>query len=351
MYRVMRTQIIRSLGVLSLRLLVALAGCFVFVEVSQAAVLSFVQKVPAGFSWKLWDSNNNAVRTLLVGREKPRQIFWAAEEAAAYFLLGDEVFRISLLERTPTPTSLGRLPKGSNPVDALWLEQKTRRIRIAAMQAVRGNVVDKLNGRTVFRMPDGAILPADDLPAWGQPHLVVVWEMVDKAGRWSMVERRATKSDAGDTPDLAVIADLRREHGHSNQALLRSYTCDNEQCRHDVPPALVRSASKLVGRSLNEDDLSLWTPESGGAALLFGTVMGDTLHITAPILLVEGDAKAPSLLKIGQRGQLGLGVHAGWLLIADESSGARPIVVDMQRRAIRFQPKQAFDAVWVPELR
>jgi hypothetical protein len=73
--------------------------------------------------------------------------------------------------------------------------------------------------------------------------------------------------------------------------------------------------------------------------------MGDELHITAAVLLVKPGAEDVPLVQMGQRGNLGLGVHGNLMLIADELRGPRPIVVDIERATARFQPNNNTYAV------
>ena len=348
MYRLMHAQLARWFWRHALGAVVVFFSAASIADGAHGAVLSFFEEFPGGVHWRLWDSRDNTFRTLLTTRQKPQLIFWSAGGTAAYYTKGLEIFRLSLADRSLEPIYIGQLPKVAGKVEALWVDTKTRRIRIAAMQPVADADLRKLNGHLVFRAKDGASLPTSDLPHWGRPYIASIWEMGAKKGEWVRVVRRATKSDAGDTPGLSVLADFLDPFGHSNESLLRSYTCDNEQCRNDVPDALVRSASSLVGRPLSSEGLSLWSVNPGGASVLFGIVMGDELHITAPVLLANSGAEGASLLQVGQRGQMGLGVQGGFLLVADELSGSRPIVVDLKLGAVRLQPKNATGAVWLP---
>jgi len=136
--------------------------------------------------------------------------------------------------------------------------------------------------------------------------------------------------------------------GYSSDRLDESYTCGNGQCGNDVPKNLVALASRLAKRKLAEDEISIWRSEPGLRSVLFGTVMGDALHATPPVIILSPDEKSGQILPLGELHQLSLGVAAGLLLVTDETNGGHPVVVDLKTGQVRFNAPEATSAVWVP---
>jgi hypothetical protein len=75
--------------------------------------------------------------------------------------------------------------------------------------------------------------------------------------------------------------------------------------------------------------------------------MGDEVHISPPLFLVENDRGGMSRLPTGNRSQLGIGTNGPLLLIEDEWSGKDPVVIDLNTGAVRFR-STGNDAVWAP---
>ena len=61
---------------------------------------------------------------------------------------------------------------------------------------------------------------------------------------------RATKGEAGETPGVSVVDDLRKENGVSSERLLESYTCKTARCRNDVPTAFLELAARQTKHKL-----------------------------------------------------------------------------------------------------
>jgi len=113
------------------------------------------------------------------------------------------------------------------------------------------------------------------VPNWGAAYVCSVLELQADGATWRLLATRATKDDAGDTPGISVVSDLRNEVGYSSDRLDTSYTCGNGQCANDVPKHLVALASRLAQRKLTDDDeMSIWRPGPGLRSILFNTGMG-----------------------------------------------------------------------------
>jgi hypothetical protein len=188
------------------------------------------------------------------------------------------------------------------------------------------------------------------IPTWGLPFVCTVLELSGDGKTWKVLTRRATKDLAGDTPGMSVIDDLRHERGASNDRLLESYTCSSGQCRNDVPADLIERASTDIERDLDSDETSIWHLGKDLPSIMFRTVMGDQLHMAPPVLLVAPRTGSVRALEIPDRRQLGMGVDHPLLLLAEETTGAHPIVVELTTGNVQFQT-DGWGAMWVPRSR
>jgi hypothetical protein len=179
------------------------------------------------------------------------------------------------------------------------------------------------------------------------PFVATVLELAPDGKTWKVLARRATKELAGDTPGLSVVDDLRHEDGVSDVRLLGAYTCDAGQCRNDVPADLAEQVNRQTGRRVAADDLSIWKLGPRDPAIVFGTVMGDEVHMTPPVLLVSADGRSVTALPTQGREQVGLAVDEPYLLLAGEWTGKDPVVIDVRSGRVRFSAK-GLAAMWVP---
>lgn len=317
---------------------------------ARAPLLSFLQFGGSGYQWMFWQAGNAQAELFMETQVEPHHIFWDISENRVYYALDRAVFR-SHVDRGPAqPERVAPLPDGFGEVRVLWRERKTGRLRIATMLEIeQGNVLG--TGRVRYRLPDGSTIAAMAIPTWGIPFVCTVLELSGDGKTWKVLTRRATKDLAGDTPGISVVDDLRHERGASNDRLLESYTCSSGQCRNDVPADLTKRASTDIGRDLDGDETSIWHLGKDLPSIMFGTAMGDQLHMTPPVLLIAPKMGSIQTLEIPNRKQLGLGVdHPLLLLLADETTGTRPIVVELATGNVRFQAG-GWGATWVPRSR
>lgn len=354
--RDLRLRTLRSAAAAACAVVFAVLAVFAATgpEVARAAGgddarLSYFRSVPGATQWVLWSARDGGERVVLSAPTDPRLVFWEADRRAALYVLAGEILRVRLDDAAPVPARVAPTPREADgELRAVWIERGTRRLRALAMRRVDDRDVVVRDGRVSYRAPDGGLVPAARLPDWGIAYLCTVLEWRGDASGWRVLARRATKDDAGETPGIAVADDLRDELGRSSERLARSYTCESGRCRNDVAPHLAAAASAAAGRRLSNDDLSVWRAGPGLRPIVFGTVMGDTLHTTPPVLLASPDLRSATPIATGERSQIGLGVAGGLLLVADEWSGARPVVVDLRSGSIRLRVDDARGAVWVP---
>lgn len=310
-------------------------------------VLSFFQADGQSHHWRFWRADSNQVQSFLTAATAPRHVFWSLSESRVYFVLGNTIYR-SRIDLIPAqPERLADLPTSLGEVQALWRERSTGHLRVATMQAVAESAIVTTRRGVRYRLADGSTIAALADPAWGVPFIASVLQLGDDHKSWKLIARRATKDQAGDTPGLSVTDEFRHEDGVSNQRLLESYTCSAGICRNEVPAALAGLASKAAKRTLDPDEVSIFPGAGRRPALLFGTVMGDEVHITGPVLFVPPGERAIVALPTEGRRQLGLGFERSLVLLADEYTGVTPVVIDMKSGAQRFRA-QGSGATWIP---
>jgi hypothetical protein len=313
------------------------------------ARLSYFQVEQGKTQWLVWSAAQNHTSAVADLSSVPALLFWDSHSGQVVFTSAEAVLQLNWREAHPQPQRVAGLPSGFGDLRALWRDEATRALRVIAMQRVRKADVLVEHGKTRYRLADGTSIPALSDPDWGVPFICSVLQLQGDGATWTPIARRATKDEAGETPGISVVDELRNDGGRSSGRLLASYTCAQVECRNDVPPRLVALASSSVNRKLTDDDLSLWTTKPGGRSILFGTVAGDTLHITPPVLILTGSAGGAASQPLGQSPQLGLAIEADYLLVAEELTGSHPVVADLRTGAVRFSAPRGTLAMWVPE--
>jgi len=278
----------------------------------------------------------------------PSLVFWESKPGAVLFVSGKSIFQAELGQRPASRKQVAALPAGHGDVLAFWRDTVTSRLRVAAMLEIAESDVLKENGEIKYRLPDGRKIGGATEDDFGVPYACSVLELQADGTTWKLLATRGTTAEAGDAPGLSVVNDLRKEAGYSSERLADSYTCGNGQCGNDVPKNLVALASRLAKRKLAEDEISIWRPGPGLRSVLFGTIMGDALHATPPVIILSPDEKSGQILPLGELHQLSLGVAAGLLLVTDETNGGHPVVVDLKTGQVRFSAPEATSAVWIP---
>jgi hypothetical protein len=290
-------------------------------------VLSYLQKDASGYQWMFWQSDQARPVTFLSAASQPRQIFWDPEHDRVYYVLDGAMRRARISVIPARAERLASVPAGAGEIRALWRDRISGQLRIVSMRPARGGAAGM------------------KVPSWGKPFICTLFEFDELKGKWRLVARRATKDLAGDTPGIAVMDDLRREYGVSNDRLFERSSCAGGECRNDVAPSVLTRVASETGRAYSSEDLSMWKV-GAHRTVLFGVTEGDQLHMTPPMLLIQPD-QSMTTLPVDGRKQLGLAVSQSLLLIADEWTGARPQVINLETGAVQFSAN-GWGAVWVP---
>lgn len=337
-----------------MRLIFTMLACCALSVVSHArtiplnddAAISYVQRDGSSYQWNFWHKNTERTERFLTSPFIPRHVFWNVSEEKVIYTLGNQVFSASTASAPAKPAKLGELPSGAGKVSLLWLDRTSARLRVATMAEVGSSNVLRTKNGLRYRLADGTTIDGIADPSWGLPYVVTVFELDRESRSWKRLARRATKDDAGLTPGISVIDDMRDEAGFSSLRLFESASCREVDCRSDVPAELVTQASQRMRHALNSDELSIWPDDPKRPALLFGTIMGDELHITNPLLLVTEGRRSVVTLPTHDRRQMALSMRGAMLLVTDEG-GDNPLVFDLANGKPVFRAK-ATQAVWIP---
>jgi len=317
------------------------------------AQLSFLQSRNGKTAWMIWSAAANRTDVFMELETPspdllPSLVFWESKPGAVLFVSGKSIFQAEMGQRAASRKQVAALPAGHGDVRALWRDAASGRLRVVAMLPIEESDVLDEKGKIIYRLRDGRKIEGMSEPNWGLPYACSVLELQADGTTWKLLATRATKDEAGDTPGISVVDDLREEAGYSSDRVADLYTCGNGQCGNDVPKNLVALASRLAKRKLAEDEISIWRPGPGLRSILFGTAMGDAIHAVPPVIILSPDEKSGQNLPLGDLHQLSLGEAAGLLLVTDETNGGHPVVVDLKTGQVRFSTPGATSAVWVP---
>jgi hypothetical protein len=296
----------------------------------------------------LWSAATNRTDVFMELADAPSLVFWESKPGAVLFVSGKSIFQAEMGQTPAKRKQVAALPGGHGDVLILWRDAASSRLRVATMLEIAESDVLNEKGEIKYRLPDGRKIAGMNLPG-GVPYACSVLELQADGTTWKLLATRATKGEAGDTPGMSVVNDLRNEAGYSADHLAESYTCLNGECSNKVPKNLVALASRLTKRKPSDDDgISIWRPGPGLRSVLFGTYFGDTVHAAPPVIILSPDEKSGQNLPLGDFNQLSMAVSAGLLLVTDERTGAHPVVVDLKTGRVRFSAPEATSAVWVP---
>jgi len=314
------------------------------------ARLSFFQSRNGKTAWMIWSAAANRTDVFMEVADAPSLVLWESKPGAVLFVSGKSIFQAEMEQTPASRKQVAALPEGHGDVRTIWRDAASSRLRVAAMLPIEESDVLDEKGKIMYRLPDGRKIAGMTEPDWGSPYACSVLELQADGSTWKLLATRATKDDAGDTPGISVVSDLRNEVGYSSDRLDNSYTCGNGQCVNDVPKHLVALASRLAQRKLTDDDeMSIWRPGPGLRSILFNTGMGDSRHAVPPVIILSPDEKSGQNLPLDQDlHQLMMGIADGLLLVADEAYGGHPIVVDLKTGQVRWSWPEATAAVWVP---
>jgi hypothetical protein len=315
----------------------------------ETAQLSFLQSRNSKTEWMVWSAATNRTDVFMELADAPSLVFWESKPGAVLFVGGKSIFQAEIAQTPAKRKQVAALPGGHGDVQVIWRDAASSRLRAAAMLEIAEKDVLNEKGEIKYRLPDGRKIAGITDVDFGLPYACSVLELQADGKTWKLLATRATKGDAGDTPGMSVVDDLRNEAGYSADRLAKSYTCLNGACGNDVPKNLVALASRLAKRKPSDGNgISVWRPGPGLRSVLFGTIFGDTAHAAPPVIILSPDEKSGQNLPLRDLDQLSMGVAAGLLLVTDETNGGHPVVVDLKIGQVRFSAPEATSAVWVP---
>ena len=125
---------------------------------------------------------------------------------------------------------------------------------------------------------------------------------------------------------------------------LRAGACVGPDCAesYDPPGGALRGALEWT---TDEDITGTLAPAGAAYRLMYKLVMGDTLHVLGPVLLLDAQGAVVQTLGASED-QFTLWQHGALVLATDQYSGAQPLVIDLAAGRILWEADEGM-AVWL----
>jgi len=196
-------------------------------EAAERAALFSLVPGPEGCSWEVRELPDTVPSVLRATDDCPNAVLWMGRpgESDLIYEYYGTMTRIGASGEEETLS----LPESSLPLGSVvhfWVDDESARLRVGYLPTIScaqdgGRCTYDLGTRTIqserdedgserFVMEDGwAVAPIDDadgrsIAPWGIRGVAVAYES-DSTGGWTMVSAAPTRSEAGDTPGLAVL--------------------------------------------------------------------------------------------------------------------------------------------------
>ncbi len=177
---------------------------------------------------------------------------------------------------------------------------------------------------------------------------------------WSIVRQAADVHGYEGERCIRLDITSRRERGASQFTLYESYRCarfidrsSSTLCLQEIPPALdaefeAYKRSEAFKASGTWYDAVRYLATGQAYELAYGVAEAHALHVYGQVFVVAPDKGGiePLALEVGP--QLQIGLAPGYVLVAEEYSGANPHVIDLASGRVVFQAR-GHSALWVPE--
>ena len=129
------------------------------------------------------------------------------------------------------------------------------------------------------------------------------------------------------------------------KALLAAPRCDGPGCG-EIDPAKAQAAAMVLEADLNEDYVEQLKPTRSELRLIYRVVVGDTGHAAGPVVLQDAAGQEVARF-FDRRRQVILAQRGALVLIAEEYTGADPVIVDLETGRVVWQ-STGKGAVWWP---
>lgn len=322
-------------------------------------LLSYVVEDGGRAEWRIWDAAWSRDRLFLELPEAPEQTFWDPAAREVTFVAQGGTYRARYDQSPGRPERLGPAPDAPGEIEILWREARDGSLRAIAIYVVPEADLIGDGEALRYRLPDGRTIPGIPDPKWHSYTVCTLQEMT-APDAWSIVRQAA--DSYGYEGEICVRLDVtsRREGGVSQFALHESYRCartmdrsSSTLCLQEVPPAL-GAAFEAYKRSEAFKASGTWYDAVSYLAtdqaydLAYGVAEAHALHVYGQVFVVAPDAGRiePLALEIGP--QLQIGLARGYVVVAEEYSGADPQVIDLATGRVVFRAR-GHSALWVPE--
>lgn len=283
-----------------------------------AARLLTARVQPDGVEWLLQDAGGGLPQSL--GLAAADAVLWALDDSRGdfYYVAGDAVWRDSWRNTTEPAARVAGIPAFSGIVHAVWIDLESGELTLLEMRQPTSAEALNMN-------PE----PPDARPFWA-----LLWRLHE--GRWSTLHRRATSWGSEGAVGPSVFADLRHERGRSVRSVQDSASC---------PRVCNEPAATPTGVDISNAEEWRELPGSGGN-LIFGVALGDTWHVTGPLIMHRA-GYPPRALAPGSSDALLLDQRDGHLLVSQTLLPAVAVVINLSSGARRELESSACTPVWV----
>lgn len=322
-------------------------------------LLSYVVEDGGRAEWRIWNAARSRDRLFLELREAPEHTFWDPAARTVTFVAQGGTYRARFDQSPGRPERLGPAPDAPGEIEILWREARDGSLRAIAIYVVpKADLIG--DGEALsYRLPDGRTIPGIPDPKWHYYTVCTLQEMT-APDAWSIVRQAADVHGYEGEPCTRLDVTSRRERGTSQFTLHESYRCarsidrsSSTLCLEEVPPALgpafeAYKRSEAFKASGTWYDAVRYLATDQAYELAYGVGEGHALHVYGQVFVVAPDKGGiePLALEVGP--QLQIGLTRGYVLVAEEYSGADPHVIDLASGRVVFRAR-GHSALWVPE--
>lgn len=321
-------------------------------------LLSYVVEEQGGAVWHLWDGATAQDRVFLELPEAPAHSFWDPKERTVTYVVGDSTYRARYDESPAHSERLGPAPDGPGAVEILWREARDGSLRAISIYVVpEADVIEE--GETItYRLPDGSTLPGLPDDHW-RYFIVCTEERMIEPDRWMVIEQRPDSGSYEGETCVWLDVTRRREHGGASRfALFETYRCartlgyseadyNSQLCLEAVPEARRQEFDAKRLPDARYEFVS-HLPTDGAFDLAYGAAVGHATHVYGQVFMVRRDDGRIEPLQLDLDPQMQIGLAPGFALVAEEYSGARPHVIDLNAGRVVFRA-EGRSALWVPQ--
>lgn len=311
-------------------------------------LLSYVIEDDGGAEWHIWDAALSRDRLFLDLPQAPEHSYWDPAAREVYFVVDRGIYRARYDQVPGHAERLGPAPEAPGEIEILWREAQDGSLRAITIYYVPDADLIEDGEALTYRLPDGSIIPGIPDPKW-LVYMVCTLEKMTSPDTWSTRVQMADSWSYEGVPCIRLDISSRKESGISQFSLYQSYRCaSSDLCDREAPLAVRPKFEALMAAGVPFDFVGYLGPSNTTHGLAFGVVEAHGLHAYGQVFVVAPDEGSIEPLELAVGPQFQIGHAKGYVLIAEEYSGADPHVIDLASGRVVFRA-DGRSALWVPE--